>query len=146
MIKIVWNKTGIYKTWHHHCSLRMISNFTPYYRMCVITYLRTDYIDGLVQHYSNFIANALEVLQSCAKPSMCCRKIKALFFMYTCCHYKVPLVLWGHVRWSLPEDLEIAKDTRNVVDAKALNGSSVGSVIKSCWVSVWKFVVGIALI
>ena len=33
--------------------------------MCVISDLRLDYIDGSVQHYSNFIANALEVLQFC---------------------------------------------------------------------------------
>ena len=30
------------------------------------------YIDGLVQDCSNSIANALELLQSCTKPSICC--------------------------------------------------------------------------
>ena len=30
----------------------------------------TDHIDGLVQDCSNSIANALELLQSCAKPSI----------------------------------------------------------------------------
>ena len=36
-------------------------------------YLRytARYIDGLVQDYSNSIANALELLQSCTKPSIC---------------------------------------------------------------------------
>ena len=29
------------------------------------------YVDGLAQDCSNSIANALELLQSCAKPSMC---------------------------------------------------------------------------
>ena len=29
-----------------------------------------DYFDGLVQDCSNSIANALELLQSCAKPSI----------------------------------------------------------------------------
>ena len=29
------------------------------------------YIDGLVQDYSNSIANALELLQSCIRPSIC---------------------------------------------------------------------------
>ena len=29
------------------------------------------YVDGLVQDCSNSIANALELLQSCTKPSMC---------------------------------------------------------------------------
>ena len=29
------------------------------------------YIDGLVQDWSNSIANALELLQSCTKPSVC---------------------------------------------------------------------------
>ena len=29
-----------------------------------------EYVDGLVQDCSNSIANALELLQSCAKPSM----------------------------------------------------------------------------
>ena len=28
------------------------------------------YVDGLVQDYSNSIANAVELLQSCTKPSM----------------------------------------------------------------------------
>ena len=32
--------------------------------------LSHDYIDGLVQDYSNSIANALELLQSCTKPSV----------------------------------------------------------------------------
>ena len=29
------------------------------------------YVDGLVQDYSNSIANALELLQSCTKPLIC---------------------------------------------------------------------------
>ena len=32
----------------------------------------TDEIDGLVQDCSNSIANALELLQSCTKPSKLC--------------------------------------------------------------------------
>ena len=31
----------------------------------------TYHVDGLVQDCSNSIANALELLQSCTKPSMC---------------------------------------------------------------------------
>ena len=31
----------------------------------------THYVDGLVQDYSISIVNALEILQSCTKPSMC---------------------------------------------------------------------------
>ena len=31
----------------------------------------TSYIDGLVQDYSNPIANAEDLLQACIKPSMC---------------------------------------------------------------------------
>ena len=31
---------------------------------------RKDYIDGLMQHCSNSIANALGLLQSCTKPSV----------------------------------------------------------------------------
>ena len=33
--------------------------------------LSVYHIDGLVQDCSNSIANALELLQSCTKPSMC---------------------------------------------------------------------------
>ena len=36
-----------------------------------ITRQRLHYADGLVQDCSNSIANALELLQSCAKPSIC---------------------------------------------------------------------------
>ena len=32
----------------------------------------SPYIDGLVQDCSISIANTLEILQSCAKPSICC--------------------------------------------------------------------------
>ena len=35
------------------------------------------YIDGLVQDCSNSIANTLELLQSCTKPSTCCFKDQA---------------------------------------------------------------------
>ena len=37
---------------------------------------RNWYIHGLVQDYSNSIANALELLQSCAKPSIYPSKLK----------------------------------------------------------------------
>ena len=37
---------------------------------CWIYCWRHTYIDGLVQDCSNSIANALELLQSCAKPSI----------------------------------------------------------------------------
>ena len=33
--------------------------------------VNNEYIDGLVQDCSNSIANALELLQSCTKPSIC---------------------------------------------------------------------------
>ena len=52
----------------------------------------TSCIDGLVQDCNNSIANALELLQSCTKPSVCyalmkklCvnKRIKASFWVYT---------------------------------------------------------------
>ena len=42
----------------------------------VSTGLRYQYIDGLVQDCSNSIANALELPQSCTKPSACTWKFK----------------------------------------------------------------------
>ena len=41
------------------------------YHFCVLVFVCIIYIDGLVQDCSNSIANALESLQSCAKPSIC---------------------------------------------------------------------------
>ena len=41
--------------------------------VCVICY-NVSYIDGLVQDCSISIANALEILQSCTKPSICYKK------------------------------------------------------------------------
>ena len=38
------------------------------------TCMYNAYIDGLVQDCSNSIANALELLQACTKPSICCYK------------------------------------------------------------------------
>ena len=46
------------------------TNITMYvYMMAADTQLYC-YVDGLVQDYSNSIANAVELLQSCTKPSM----------------------------------------------------------------------------
>ena len=42
------------------------------------TGVHTSHVDGLVQDCSNSIANALELLQSCAKPSMWWSVIKSL--------------------------------------------------------------------
>ena len=39
--------------------------------MTFMWHLCNEYIDGLVQDCSNSIANALELLQSCTKPSTC---------------------------------------------------------------------------
>ena len=38
--------------------------------MFIWTLFISEYIDGLVQDYSNSIAKALELLQSCTKPSI----------------------------------------------------------------------------
>ena len=53
-------------------------NFTPHANMLPIKhadtkchYIEQGLIDGLVQDCSNSIANALELLQSCTKPSRC---------------------------------------------------------------------------
>ena len=37
----------------------------------VLTQFTNAYIDGLLQDCSNSIANAMELLQSCTKPSIC---------------------------------------------------------------------------
>ena len=46
-----------------------------------------DYIDGLVQDCSNSIANALELVQSCTKPSIYngnfCMVYETIYTMYT---------------------------------------------------------------
>ena len=39
--------------------------------VCIVGMVCASYIDGSVQDCSNSIANALELLQSCIKPSMC---------------------------------------------------------------------------
>ena len=39
---------------------------------------KVQYIDGLVQDCSNYIANALELLQSCTKPSISNNKLHGL--------------------------------------------------------------------
>ena len=41
-------------------------------------YITMDYIDGLVQDCSNSIANALELLQSCTKPSISMTQSKTI--------------------------------------------------------------------
>ena len=51
------------------CAMPFVRN----YRIC-----KHVYIDGLAQDCSNSIANALELLQSCAKPSICYLKIMQL--------------------------------------------------------------------
>ena len=38
----------------------------------------SHYLDGLVQDRSNSIANAMELLQSCTKPSICTNDDKTL--------------------------------------------------------------------
>ena len=44
--------------------------FDLIYVAFVSAVVHADNIDGLVQDCSNFIANALELLQSCTKPSI----------------------------------------------------------------------------
>ena len=39
--------------------------------MCLLYKNWEHHIDGLVQDCNNFIANALELLQSCTKPLIC---------------------------------------------------------------------------
>ena len=42
----------------------------PLFKSFVTNYVYIHHIDGLVQDWSNSIANALELLQSCTKPSI----------------------------------------------------------------------------
>ena len=50
-----------------------LKNFTKKigFRLCLSNYTE-NYIDGLMQDCSNSIANAMELLQSCTRPSMWC--------------------------------------------------------------------------
>ena len=41
-----------------------------------------EYLDGLVQDCSNSIANALELLQSCTKPSICSAALSYQTWMF----------------------------------------------------------------
>ena len=55
------------------CFIRHISRTMYIFALILSKGSRKDvnYIDGLVRDYSNSIANALELLQSCTKPSIC---------------------------------------------------------------------------
>ena len=48
------------------------------------TNMRCEDVNGLVQDCSNSIANALELLQSCTKPSMCYQTILLVFLVLYC--------------------------------------------------------------
>ena len=51
---------GVFMSWHHHVSCWLHYHYLQHW------------INGLVQDCSNSIANAMELLQSCTKPSGCC--------------------------------------------------------------------------
>ena len=52
-------------------------------------------IDGLAQDYSNSIANWLELLQPCTKPSMLWSKMKAAVMIYPDWHDY--MIWWGRL-------------------------------------------------
>ena len=65
---LLWSVYCLYVGWERQdnvnaCSIRIY---------CIIVKV---HVDGLVQASSNSIANALELLHSCTKPSICFRKI-----------------------------------------------------------------------
>ena len=65
--------------WCPFCSLHNVKHYTWKVRWMLISVPWHDYIlayiDGLAQNCSNSIANALELLQSFAKPSIWCKEI-----------------------------------------------------------------------
>ena len=61
--KIYFTGTGVQYAMFY---IQLLSDNIVY---CVFS--PVDVIDGLVQNYSIIIANALEILQSCPKPSFC---------------------------------------------------------------------------
>ena len=60
--------------WYHSPLNSDVPNLTENlldYKWFNCTWPVSEYMDGLVQDFSNSIANALELLQSCTKPSIC---------------------------------------------------------------------------
>ena len=64
------------------------SRFSGAQGMPDVTRASAENIDGLVQDYSNSISNALELLQSCTKPSICCLYLIATSCYLICCLFK----------------------------------------------------------
>ena len=62
------NSSQLTRGWWHEVSFREYSLIYMFH-LSLSHYI--DYIDGLVQDCSNSIANALELLQSCTKLSIC---------------------------------------------------------------------------
>ena len=65
---------------------------------CAYELFDSCYVDGLTQHCSNSIANALELLQSCAKPLMyeakCDYTVWKIFPSLNCIFVKAYIVLF----------------------------------------------------
>ena len=77
------NWTEIFSVWNEitqllHIIVQILTVFLQFLR----NVLRNSPIDGLVQDCSNSIANALELLQSCTKPSIC-------YYSWSASHYLI---------------------------------------------------------
>ena len=71
-VKIFGEKRLCHKeVWLYICSEIQNVDLTSYFTLCILVLMLNLYFDGFVQDCSISIVNALEILQSCTKPSIC---------------------------------------------------------------------------
>ena len=81
------------------------------------------YIDGLVQDCSNSIANALELLQSCTKPSIYALVSWVIFVQVMACNKVDPL--WGQATTWYNAYRQVSNIRRTLVGNRIVDNSDV---------------------